>query len=176
MKNPILIIILILLAILVGYLIYHYHSQASLSTPAPTITEATTISASPSESPSSTVSETPSATPGITETPSVSPTPTRTATPSASQIATATPTPPQTASVSIQNFSFNPSSLTIRVGDTARWTNNDSAPHTITSDNNVLNSPTLSTGQSFEFIFTTKGTFPYHCSIHPFMTAQIIVQ
>lgn len=78
--------------------------------------------------------------------------------------------------VSIKNFSFNPSAVTIKAGTKVTWVNNDSAPHTITSDSgNLLNSGTLSPGQSFSFTFTNIGAANYHCSIHPAMKGGVIV-
>jgi plastocyanin len=81
------------------------------------------------------------------------------------------------AVVLIKNFAFSPSSLTVSVGTTVTWTNQDSASHTVTSDSgSELNSATLSTGQSFSHTFTQAGTFAYHCTIHPFMKATVTVQ
>lgn len=83
----------------------------------------------------------------------------------------------QRVAVEIKNFSFNPGALTIKAGTQVIWTNNDSAPHTITSDSgSLLNSQTISSGQSFSFTFTTAGEADYHCNIHPGMKGKIIVQ
>lgn len=76
--------------------------------------------------------------------------------------------------ISIQNFAFNPAALTVKVGDTVTWTNNDSVLHQIKSD--TFNSNQLSKGQSYSFTFQTAGTFDYSCAIHPTMKGQIIVQ
>ena len=78
-------------------------------------------------------------------------------------------------SVSIANFAFAPANLTIAAGDTVTWTNNDQTAHTSTSDNGAWDSGPLQPGASFSHTFTTAGTFSYHCSIHPFMTATITV-
>lgn len=78
--------------------------------------------------------------------------------------------------VTIVDFSFMPSSLTISAGDTVRWTNQDAAPHTATSDNGVWDSGTLTTGNSYMRAFDDAGDFPYHCTIHPSMMASITVQ
>lgn len=78
--------------------------------------------------------------------------------------------------ISIIDFAFVPQTDTIPLGDTVRWTNNGDFLHTSTSDNVVWNSGQLSHGQSFSFHFTSNGSFPYHCSNHPSMTATIIVQ
>ncbi|MEK7081049.1 MAG: plastocyanin/azurin family copper-binding protein [Patescibacteria group bacterium] len=88
----------------------------------------------------------------------------------------ATPVP-LSATISIKNFSFDPTTLTIKSGTKVTWTNDDSVTHTITSDSgSLLNSGTISPGQSFSFIFTNIGTENYHCSIHTTMRGNIIVQ
>ena len=96
--------------------------------------------------------------------------------------ATATPSGP-TMAVSITStgsFAFSPATITIKVGTTVTWTNNTSAPHTVTSDDGTtfdsgLNTP-IQPGDTFSFTFTKTGTFAYHCQIHPFMKATVIVQ
>ena len=81
------------------------------------------------------------------------------------------------ASVTIQNFAFSPETTTIKVGGSITWTNKDSAPHTITSDNGTqLNSQRLSQSQSYSHTFNQKGTYNYHCSVHPGMKGTIIVE
>jgi hypothetical protein len=68
---------------------------------------------------------------------------------------------------------YSPDPINISVGDTVQWTNNDSGiPHTVTSgsasgfSNSPLSSPTISSGQTFQFTFNNPGTFTYGCSIH----------
>lgn len=78
--------------------------------------------------------------------------------------------------VAIQSNSFNPASLTIKVGETVTWTNKDSYAHTVTSDNGAFDSGSINNGATFSFTFKTAGTYSYHCSIHTSMTAKIIVQ
>lgn len=81
-----------------------------------------------------------------------------------------------TVHVTIKGFSFQPAALTVPVGTTVTWTNEDSVDHTSTSDTGVWNSGHLGTGQSFSFTFKRPGTFSYHCAIHPDMKATIVVQ
>jgi plastocyanin len=78
--------------------------------------------------------------------------------------------------VTIKNFSFQPATLTVSVGTTVTWTNQDSVAHTSTSDTGVWDSGSLGTGQSFSFTFKHVGRFPYHCAIHPYMKGTIVVQ
>jgi plastocyanin len=79
------------------------------------------------------------------------------------------------SSVEIVNFAFAPASLTVAAGTTVTWTNNDSASHTVTADNGSFTSDKLANGATFSQTFTTAGTFTYHCSIHPSMTATVTV-
>jgi plastocyanin len=71
---------------------------------------------------------------------------------------------------------FNPSPLTIPVGATVRWTNNDTIAHDATSNTNVWASGNLTPGAHFDFTFQTAGTYAYHCTIHPGMTGTVVVQ
>lgn len=79
------------------------------------------------------------------------------------------------ASISISNFQFSPASITVKQGTTVTWTNNDSASHTITGDAGGPASNPIATGQQYSYTFSGLGTFGYHCSIHPSMTATVIV-
>jgi plastocyanin len=93
--------------------------------------------------------------------------------------APATPTAVSgSAAVTIQNFSFNPQVITVKVGTTITWTDKDSTAHTVTS----LSGPTsfnsgdlTPSGGTFHFTFSQAGTYSYHCMIHPSMTATVIV-
>jgi len=82
---------------------------------------------------------------------------------------------PKTYDVEIKDFAFSPSTLTIKKGDSVKWTNKDSVRHTATSDDGVFDSPLLSDGESFTFTFNEAGEFLYHCRPHPYMRARIIV-
>lgn len=82
------------------------------------------------------------------------------------------------AEVKIDNFSFGPATLTVPAGTTVTWTNRDDIPHTVTSpdDPKLFKSKVLDTDEKFSFTFTKPGAYPYFCSIHPKMTAKVIVQ
>lgn len=112
-------------------------------------------------------------TPVVTWTPTRTPTatPTSTATP----VATATPAPQGVTNVSIVNFAFQPADVTVRVGDTVRWTNQGSASHTTTSNATQWASPALLTGQTYDVTFSSPGDYTYHCAIHASMTGTIHV-
>ncbi len=83
---------------------------------------------------------------------------------------------PSGNSVSISGFAFSPASLTVSVGTTVTWTNNDSTTHTVTSDSGAFSSGNLANGKTYSYKFTTAGTYAYHCSIHSYMKGTVIVQ
>jgi plastocyanin len=78
--------------------------------------------------------------------------------------------------IKIDNFSFTPTSITVPAGTEVHWKNNDDIPHTIVSDDHTIKSKVLDTGDSFAYTFAKPGTYNYFCSIHPKMTAKVIVQ
>ncbi len=80
--------------------------------------------------------------------------------------------------ITIDNFSYNPSHLTIRAGTKVTWVNRDDVPHTVTSSAKPprFKSSTLDTDDRFSYVFKTPGTYKYFCAVHPHMTAQIIVK
>ena len=98
---------------------------------------------------------------------------------------TTSPASSDTVGVTIQDFTFSPAMLTIKVGTSVRWTNNGPSAHTTTSDMGVWDSHVLSppgsaggmsggmsggggsAGGTFDFTFTQPGTYPYHCTLHP---------
>ncbi len=78
--------------------------------------------------------------------------------------------------VKIDNFSFTPQTLTIPQGTKVTWVNADDIPHTVVADDKTFKSKVLDTDEAFAFTFDQPGTYSYFCSIHPKMTAKIIVQ
>ncbi|HEY3344270.1 MAG TPA: cupredoxin domain-containing protein [Anaerolineaceae bacterium] len=72
----------------------------------------------------------------------------------------------QTATVTMENFTFTPKTLQIKKGTTVIFINRDSARHTVTSDTGKFESGNLDAGQSFQFQFTETGQFPYYCRYH----------
>jgi plastocyanin len=78
--------------------------------------------------------------------------------------------------VSIVNFAYDPNPVTVNVGDTITWTNNDGVPHTVTANDGSFQSGTLQPGQTFSFTFTAPGSIDYHCEFHANMSGQVVVQ
>jgi len=87
-----------------------------------------------------------------------------------------TPNVPGAAVVVLRNLMYNPMVLTVRVGTTVDWKWNDSGvDHDVRSDGGGPLNSALRTGGDYDYTFTTAGTYPYHCSIHPGMVGRIIV-
>jgi plastocyanin len=122
-------------------------------------TTTTTSANTPTTAPANTPTTAP------TDTPTTAPTDTPTTAPSGAG-----------NSVSIANFAFSPTALTIKTGTKVTWTNNDTVTHTVTADKGAFDAGPLSPGNSFSFTFTKAGTYSYHCNIHPSMKATIVVQ
>ncbi len=81
----------------------------------------------------------------------------------------------QELSVTIDNFTFSPPELKVKVGDTVTWTNQDDIPHTVVSAGK-FRSKTMDTDNTFSFTFTSAGDYKYFCSLHPHMTGMIKVE
>jgi len=88
----------------------------------------------------------------------------------------ANPQQAMTADVKIDNFSFGPATIMVAAGTTVTWVNHDDIPHTVVSIDSVFKSKVLDTDEKFSFTFTKPGTYPYFCSIHPKMTATVVVK
>jgi LPXTG-motif cell wall-anchored protein len=78
--------------------------------------------------------------------------------------------------VTISDFQFAPSSVTVNVGDTVTWTNNGPTPHSATSTDGVWDTGIMDAGQAGSHTFTEAGTFSYICTPHPNMKGTIVVQ
>ncbi len=81
----------------------------------------------------------------------------------------------ETTNVMIDNFTFEPAQLTVKVGSTVTWKNRDDIPHTVVSAGK-FRSKTMDTDDSYSFTFTAAGDYKYFCSLHPHMTGTIKVE
>lgn len=78
--------------------------------------------------------------------------------------------------VTIDSFNFVPASLTVPAGSKVTWVNHDDVPHTAVSNEKKFSSSVLDTDEQFSYSFIDPGTYEYYCSLHPKMTAKVIVQ
>ena len=81
----------------------------------------------------------------------------------------------QTNTVEIRNTTYEPASLSVPMGTTVTWINQDTIDHTVTSDTGIFDSGTIKSGGRFMFTFDTPGVYPYHCSLHAYMRGQVSV-
>jgi plastocyanin len=79
------------------------------------------------------------------------------------------------ASVTVADMAFSPSSVTVGLGESVTWTFQDATAHTSTSDQGFWDSGTRSGGATYARAFTSAGTFAYHCSIHSMMRGKVAV-
>ncbi len=81
--------------------------------------------------------------------------------------------------VTISNFAFSPTPLTVAVGTTVTWRNSDNAAHTATADNSSafqFDTGGISPGATSAITFTQAGTFEYFCKFHTTMKGKVVVQ
>jgi plastocyanin len=80
--------------------------------------------------------------------------------------------------VVIDNFAYQPATLTVKAGTKVTWVNRDDVPHTATSTARPkrFDSRTLDTDDQFSHVFTAPGTYEYFCAVHPNMTGRVIVK
>jgi len=90
-------------------------------------------------------------------------------------ISFAHPTAADGPMVSIQGYAFNDATITVPVGTTLTWTNNDTTEHSATSVDSLWDSGKIVPGASFSATFTAPGTYAYYCKYHVFMKAIVIV-
>jgi plastocyanin len=79
--------------------------------------------------------------------------------------------------VSEEGIAFNPGEVTVAVGETVTWTNNDSVAHDVTADSFSSGDPGgMAPGDTFEHTFDEAGTFDYVCTVHPGMEGTVVVE
>jgi plastocyanin len=85
------------------------------------------------------------------------------------------------STVSIVDFAFNPTTLTVAKGTSVTWTNAGTTGHTVSADDKSFDSDsgntnaTLAAGATFSHTFDAAGTFTYHCKVHSSMIGTITV-
>ena len=84
--------------------------------------------------------------------------------------------PRRVVEVDIREFKFQADTVRVEVGGTVRWINRDALAHTSTADDGAWESPLIGPGETYTKRFVEVGTFPYHCTPHPFMRGVVIVE
>jgi amicyanin len=83
--------------------------------------------------------------------------------------------PAHTDQVQITNFAFAPAVIKVVAGTTVTWTNGDPVQHDVHAPSVGLQSPVLNQNDTYTHTFSSPGTYPYICSIHPFMHGTVVV-
>jgi len=96
--------------------------------------------------------------------------------PAAAEAAAPGDKPSAASTISIHEFMFSPTSITVTAGTTVHWKNLDPEPHTVRSVDATFKSDALDQDDSFAFKFDKPGTYRYVCSIHPQMVGTIVVK
>jgi plastocyanin len=78
--------------------------------------------------------------------------------------------------VSIVFRAYQPAATTVNVGETVKWTNLGFGPHTVTALGGMFDSGRLEVNETFSVTFTTPGSYPYACTVHPSMKGTVIVR
>jgi plastocyanin len=78
--------------------------------------------------------------------------------------------------VAMRNIKFVPARVTVKVGQTVRWTNHDTVAHTVASAKLKLASEGIADGQSYEYRAARPGRFAYYCTIHAGQTGVLVVR
>lgn len=80
--------------------------------------------------------------------------------------------------ITYKGFAVAQKSIRVKKGTKVTWTNQDSAMHDVTPDNETADfkaSKLFGKGETYQTIFNTVGTYTYHCSPHPYMKGTIEV-
>jgi len=83
---------------------------------------------------------------------------------------------PAGPTIKIDNFVFGPDALTVSVGTTVTWINQDDIPHNVMATDKSFKSRVMDTDERFSFTFTKPGEYPYFCGLHPHMVGKVIVK
>lgn len=79
--------------------------------------------------------------------------------------------------ITMKNIHFVPNDITVAVGTTVTWTNEDAVAHNVTSDDGLFESGNITKGETFSYTFDKPGTYSYHCTLHPpDMKGTVVVQ
>lgn len=77
--------------------------------------------------------------------------------------------------VAVQAFVYDAAEVTVPVGTTVTWTNNDPVAHTVTDVNQVWDSGLFDQGHTYSRTFDAPGVYDYYCIPHPMMIGRIVV-
>lgn len=83
---------------------------------------------------------------------------------------------PRVHTIAIRGFEYAPVNITVEVGDTIVWTNEDLVPHTATATGRGLDTGSIAPAASERYVAEERGTYGYDCTFHPGMKGTLVVQ
>ena len=86
----------------------------------------------------------------------------------------ATATASGAKSVGIDHFAFHPPTQRVKRGGSIAFANSSNTTHTATGAG--FDTKRIAPGETVLVHFNQKGTFAYHCKIHPFMKGKVVVE
>ena len=81
-----------------------------------------------------------------------------------------------TVVVDMKQLAYEPARLEVKPGTVVLFTNNAPLPHTVTADDRSFDSGTIEVGKRWAHRFATAGSYPFHCTPHPFMKGVVVVK
>lgn len=82
----------------------------------------------------------------------------------------------QKQTVSIKDFAFSPTTITVKAGSPVMWQNNDAVSHEVVADDRSFDTGVLNSGEKGSYTFSKAGEYTYKCGIHPSMVGKVIVE
>ena len=80
------------------------------------------------------------------------------------------------ATAAVHDFLFRPARIEVESGTTIVWMNRGQVVHTVTGDEGNFASGSIEPGEQESITFSRPGTYPYHCTPHPFMRGVVVVR
>lgn len=75
--------------------------------------------------------------------------------------------------VAMRDYKFVPKEITVDVGDTVTFTNEDTADHNAIAEDDSFRTSTFGEGESESVTISEAGSYPYFCSLHANMEGRI---
>ena len=75
--------------------------------------------------------------------------------------------------VHLKGDAFQPDTVTVKVGETVTFTNDDQVAHNVIAPDKGIDSGDIRPGKSWQYTFTTAGTYDYLCTYHPGMKGEL---
>lgn len=83
---------------------------------------------------------------------------------------------PRSHVVEITGFAFVPPRVTVAIGDTVTWVNEDIVPHTATAARGAWDSGTIAAKGRWTVVVRAGGRVGYQCTLHPSMEGTVVIE